>query len=189
MHTKQYTSVKPAGDRVFVKLGVEEEVSTGGILLPNTAQKKPSEGSVVAVAAEDATVKIGDQVVYSKYAGTEIELGGEDHVLLKEEDVVGIKGGSSYKDLKPLGDRVLIKVSKAEEATSGGVLLTDSAREKPLTGEVIAVGPGKKGEENTPTITPGSTVMYQKYAGTEFKDKDGSEYIVVQGSDVMATLS
>jgi len=58
MHTKQYTSVKPAGDRVFVKLGVEEEVSTGGILLPNTAQKKPSEGSVVAVAAEDATVKV-----------------------------------------------------------------------------------------------------------------------------------
>mmetsp|Transcript_7957 Transcript_7957/g.49127 ORF Transcript_7957/g.49127 Transcript_7957/m.49127 type:complete len:172 (+) Transcript_7957:526-1041(+) len=133
-------------------------------------------------------LQVGDQVVYSKYAGTELELGGEEHVLLKEEDVVGIKNGASYKDLKPLGDRVLIKVGKAEEATSGGVLLTDSAREKPLTGEVIAVGPGKKGEENTSTISPGTTVMYQKYAGTEFKDQDGSEYIVVQGSDVMATL-
>lgn len=50
--------MKPAGDRVFVKLGSEEELSTGGILLPSTAQKKPSEGSVVAVAAEDATVKV-----------------------------------------------------------------------------------------------------------------------------------
>mmetsp|Transcript_7957 Transcript_7957/g.49133 ORF Transcript_7957/g.49133 Transcript_7957/m.49133 type:complete len:84 (+) Transcript_7957:329-580(+) len=58
MRTQQYTSVKPAGDRVFVKLGAEEELSTGGILLPSTAQKKPSEGSVVAVAAEDATVKV-----------------------------------------------------------------------------------------------------------------------------------
>lgn len=58
MRAPQYTSVKPAGDRVFVKLGAEEELSTGGILLPSTAQKKPSEGSVVAVAAEDATVKV-----------------------------------------------------------------------------------------------------------------------------------
>lgn len=128
-------------------------------------------------------------MVYSKYAGTEIELSGDAHVLLKEDDVVGIMSSSSYRDLKPLGDRVLIKVGQVEEATAGGVLLTDSAREKPLTGEVIAVGPGKKGEEKSVDVTPGSTVMYQKYAGTEFKDKDGTEYIVVQGSDVMATLS
>ncbi|XP_022852227.1 20 kDa chaperonin, chloroplastic-like [Olea europaea var. sylvestris] len=146
----KYTALKPLGDRVLVKIKTAEEKSTGGILLPTAAQTKPQGGEVVAVgegrtigkSKVDISVKNGTQVVYSKYAGTEVEFNGSNHLILKEDDIVGILDTDDVKDMKPLNDRVLIKVAEAELKTSGGLLLTEASKEKPSIGTVIAVGPG-----------------------------------------------
>ncbi|XP_062148312.1 20 kDa chaperonin, chloroplastic [Alnus glutinosa] len=198
--TPKYTAIKPLGDRVLVKIKTAEEKTEGGILLPTSSQTKPQGGEVVAVGEGktfgktkvDLSVKTGSQVVYSKYAGTELEFNGSKHLILKDDDIVGILETDDVKDLKPLNDRVLIKVAEAEEKTAGGLLLTEATKEKPSIGTVIAVGPGPLDDEgNTKplSITPGSTVMYSKYAGNDFKGKDGSEFIALRASDVMAVLS
>ncbi|XP_008782902.1 20 kDa chaperonin, chloroplastic-like [Phoenix dactylifera] len=196
----KYTSIKPLGDRLLVKTKSSEEKTSGGILLPTTAQSKPQGGEVVAVGEGrtigknkvDISVQAGNQVVYSKYAGTELEFNGTNHLLLKEDDIVGVLDTDDVKDLKPLNDQVLIKVAEAEDKTAGGLLLTEAAKEKPSIGTVVSVGPGpldEEGKRKALEITPGSTVMYSKYAGSEFKSADGSDYIVLRASDVMAVLS
>ncbi|XP_054807320.1 LOW QUALITY PROTEIN: 20 kDa chaperonin, chloroplastic-like [Prosopis cineraria] len=196
----KYTSIKPLGDRVLVKIKDSEEKTDGGILLPTTAQTKPQGGEVVAIgegktvgkSKVDIAVKTGAQVVYSKYAGTEVEFNGSKHLILKDDDIVGILETDDINDLKPLNDRVLIKVADAEEKTAGGLLLTEATKEKPSIGTVIAVGPGPLDEEGNRKplpVNPGNTVLYSKYAGNDFKGKDGSDYIALRASDVMAVLS
>ncbi|PIA27584.1 hypothetical protein AQUCO_07600036v1 [Aquilegia coerulea] len=196
----KYTTVKPLGDRVLIKIKAAEEKSLGGILLPSTAQSKPQSGEVVAIGEGktlgktkvDSSVKTGTQVVYSKYAGTELEFNGTGHLLLKEDDIVGILETDDVKDLKPLNDRVLIKVVEAEEKTAGGLLLTEASKDKPSIGTVIAVGPGtldEEGKKKPLSITTGNTVLYSKYAGNDFKGSDGADYIALRASDVMAVLS
>ncbi|KAL6224297.1 hypothetical protein ACLB2K_003152 [Fragaria x ananassa] len=196
----KYTSIKPLGDRVLVKINTVEEKSTGGILLPTTAQTKPQGGEVVAVGEGKTigktkvgiSVQTGAEVVYSKYAGTEVEFNGTKHLIVKDDDIVGILETDDIQDLKPLNDRVLIKVAEAEQKTAGGLLLTEASKEKPSIGEVIAVGPGTVDEEGNKkplSISKGSTVLYSKYAGNDFKGKDGSEYIALRASDVIAILS
>lgn len=196
----KYTSIAPLADRVLLKIKEAEEKSAGGILLPSTAQRKPQAGEIVAVGEGRAIgknkvaigVNTGVQVVYSKYAGTELEFNGSNHLILKEDDLIGVLETDDIKDLKPLNDRVLIKVAEAEEKTAGGLLLTESAKEKPSIGTVIAVGPGPLDEEGNRkplSMSAGNTVLYSKYAGNEFKGSDGSEYITLRASDIMAVLS
>ncbi len=97
--TLSVSTVKPLGDRVFVKVSASEEKTAGGILLPDTAKEKPQVGEVVAVgpgkrdekgARQDLEVKVGDKVLYSKYAGTDIKLGTDEYVLLSEKDILAI---------------------------------------------------------------------------------------------------
>ncbi|MGN0802736.1 MAG: co-chaperone GroES [Candidatus Faecivicinus sp.] len=91
--------------------------------------------------------------------------------------------------MKPLGDRVVIKNLEAEETTKGGIILTNSAKEKPVMAEVIAVGPGGNvdGKEVSMYVTVGQKVIYSKYAGTEVK-LDGEEFIIVRQSDILAIV-
>lgn len=196
----KYTVIKPLGDRVLVKIKTVEEKTDGGILLPSTAQTKPQAGEVVAVGEGksigktklDISVTTGTQVVYSKYAGTEVEFNGANHLILKEDDIVGILETDDIKDLKPLNDRVFIKVAAAEEKTAGGLLLTEASKEKPSVGEVVAVGPGgldEEGKRKPLSVSPGNTVLYSKYAGNDFKATDGTNYIALRATDVMAVLS
>nr|ABK96728.1 unknown [Populus trichocarpa x Populus deltoides] len=196
----KYTSIKPLGDRVLVKIKTVEEKSEGGILLPSSAQTKPQAGEVVAVGEGkstgktklDISVKTGARVVYSKYAGTEVEFDGSSHLILKEDDIIGILETDDIRDLKPLNDRVFIKIAEAEEKTAGGLLLTEATKEKPSIGTVIAVGPGpldEEGNRKALSVSPGSTVLYSKYAGNDFKGSDGANYIALKASDVMAILS
>ncbi|CAI8610956.1 unnamed protein product [Vicia faba] len=194
----KHTLLKPLGDRVLVKIKDAEEKTVGGIILPSTAQSKPQGGEVVAVGEgktvgnNKVEISAGAQVVYSKYAGTEVEFNGSKHLILKDDDIVGILETDEVKDLKPLSDRVLIKVAEAEKKTAGGLLLTEATKEKPSVGTVIAVGPGSVDDEGNRTplsITPGNTVLYSKYAGNDFKGKDGSDYIALRALDVMAILT
>jgi chaperonin GroES len=91
--------------------------------------------------------------------------------------------------INPLGDRIVMKNLEAEETTKGGILLTNSAKEKPQMAEVLAVGPGGNvdGKEITMHVKAGQKVIYSKYAGTEVK-LDGVDYILVRQSDVLAVV-
>ena len=87
--------------------------------------------------------------------------------------------------VKPLGDRVLIKALASEEKTAGGLYIPDNAKEKPLEGEVIAVGNGTKDVDMT--LSAGDKVLYGKYAGTEIT-RDGEEFLIMKESDVLAII-
>ena len=91
--------------------------------------------------------------------------------------------------LRPLADRVVIQSLESEEVTKGGIVLPGTAKEKPQMAEVLAVGPGGvvDGKEVTMHVKVGDKVIYSKYAGTEVK-LDGSEYIVVRQSDILAVV-
>ena len=88
-------------------------------------------------------------------------------------------------NIKPLADRVLILPAPAEEKTIGGIIIPDTAKEKPLKGEVIAAGNGTKDEEMV--LKAGDHVLYGKYAGTEI-ELDGTKYLIMRQSDVLAVL-
>jgi chaperonin GroES len=92
--------------------------------------------------------------------------------------------------LKPLADRVVVKAIEQEEKTKGGIVLPDTAKEKPQEGEVIAIGPGKlldNGERAPMEVKVGDRVIYAKYGGTEIK-VEGEEYLILRESDVLAIL-
>ncbi len=91
--------------------------------------------------------------------------------------------------LKPLADRVIIKMLEAEETTKGGIILTGAAKEKPEVAEVISVGPGGlvDGKEVQMTVKPGDKVITSKYSGTEVK-LDGEEYTIVRQGDILAVV-
>ena len=88
-------------------------------------------------------------------------------------------------NIKPLADRVLIKPAVAEEKTVGGIIIPDTAKEKPLKGEVLAVGNGTKDEEMV--LKQGDSVLYGKYAGTEL-ELDGEKYLIMRQSDILAII-
>ncbi len=88
-------------------------------------------------------------------------------------------------NVKPLSDRVLIQPSAAEEVTASGIIIPDSAKEKPLRGTVLAVGPGTKDEAMQ--LKPGDTVLYGKYAGTEV-EIDHEKVLIMRQADVLAIL-
>jgi chaperonin GroES len=94
--------------------------------------------------------------------------------------------------LKPLGDRVVVKTAEAEEKTASGLILADTAKEKPVKGTIIAVGEGKwdeDGEKRIPVdVKVGDLVIYSKYGGTEVK-VDGEEYLILRADDIYAVLS
>ena len=96
------TKIRPLQDRVIVKRVKEEEKTKGGIIIPDSAKEKPIEGEVLAVGngkvLEDGKVraldiKPGDRVLFGKYSGTEIKLNGEEHIIMREEDVLGVIEG------------------------------------------------------------------------------------------------
>ncbi|MFA8343905.1 MAG: co-chaperone GroES [Rhodothermaceae bacterium] len=88
--------IRPLADRVIIQPLAAEEVTKGGIILPDSAKEKPMEGTIVAAGPgnkdEEMTVKVGDKVLYGKYSGTEIKLDGEEYLIMRESDIFGIVG-------------------------------------------------------------------------------------------------
>ena len=94
--------IRPLQDRVIVKRLEEEEKTKGGIIIPDTAKEKPQEGKVIAVGKGKMTeegklipldVKVGDKILFGKYSGTEVKIGGEEHLIMREEDILGVIEG------------------------------------------------------------------------------------------------
>ncbi len=95
------------------------------------------------------------------------------------------------RTFQPLGDRILIKPIEQEEVSKGGLVLPDTARERPQEGEVIAAGPGRLNDEGSRIpmeLAVGDKVLYAKYAGTELKEDD-EDYLVLRESDILAKIS
>lgn len=91
--------IRPLHDRIIVKRVEEEERTKGGIIIPDTAKEKPMEGKVIAVGkgkilddgkVQPLDVKVGDRVLFGKYAGTEVKIEGEEHLIMREDDILGI---------------------------------------------------------------------------------------------------
>ena len=87
--------------------------------------------------------------------------------------------------MKPINDRVVVQPSPAEEKTKGGIIIPDTAKEKPQRGKIIAVGPGKDG--NKMTVKKGDIVLYGKYAGQELQ-YEGKDYLIIREDDVLVVL-
>ena len=94
--------IRPLQDRVIVKRIAEEEKTKGGIIIPDTAKEKPQEGKIIAVGkgkANDAgkivppDVKVGDKILFGKYSGSEVKIDGEEHLIMREEDILGVLEG------------------------------------------------------------------------------------------------
>jgi len=94
--------IRPLQDRVIVKRIAEEEKSKGGIIIPDTAKEKPQEGKIVAIGKGKVNdegkvvpldVKVGDKILFGKYSGNEIKLNGEEHLIMREEDILGVIEG------------------------------------------------------------------------------------------------
>mmetsp|Transcript_33066 Transcript_33066/g.81321 ORF Transcript_33066/g.81321 Transcript_33066/m.81321 type:complete len:240 (-) Transcript_33066:128-847(-) len=200
----KYTKVVPLGERVLVKVAQAEKQTSGGILLAESAQRKPTSGDVVAVGEECKEMKVGVTVLYNKFGigCTDIEMGGETFIMIREADLIGTFPGSGatandIPKLIPTGDRVLLQVDEAMSTTKGGIMLTSGAVEKPITGTVLSTGPGKKDEENKDKdskevkpvgVTVGQKVLFFKYAGDKMFDSDGKEFVVLYENDILATM-
>ena len=95
------------------------------------------------------------------------------------------------RKLEPLGDRIVVKAAEQETQTKSGIFIPDSAKERPQEGTIVAAGPGKVGDDGkriAMELNTGDTVIYSKFAGTEFTD-DGEEYLIMKESDVLAKLN
>jgi chaperonin GroES len=93
-------------------------------------------------------------------------------------------------NLKPLGDRLIVEPIEQEEMTASGIVLPETAKEKPMQGKVLAIGPGARKEDGsriTMDVSQGDTVLYAKYAGTEVKI-DGKKYLILKETDVLAVV-
>lgn len=94
-------------------------------------------------------------------------------------------------DIKPLADRVIVKPLEAEEKTKGGIVLPETAKEKPQEGKVIAVGKGKtldNGQIQTPEVKVGDRVLYGKYSGNEITTKEGDELLIMREEDILGIV-
>ena len=98
--------LKPLGDRIIAKAVAAEEITAGGIVLPDSAQEKPQEADVVAIGPgmqlasgkkAPMDVKVGDRIIYGKYGGTEVKVGAQEYVILRQDDVLAIKEGKKKK--------------------------------------------------------------------------------------------
>ena len=107
-----------------------------------------------------------------------------------QEECTLAKATATATKLRPLGDRVVIKPSEREEMTKSGIVLPDTAKEKPQEGSVVAVGPGRfeEGQRVPLDVAVGDTVIYSKYGGTEVK-VEGDEYLILSARDVLAIIA
>ena len=199
------SQLTPTGEYVLAKVAAAETKTAAGVMLPTSAQRMPTSGDVVstgdgnlpgATAPVPIELKAGDTILYSKFGlgCTDVVLGGETHILLRASDVIGTmpRTGARAEDvpeLKPLGDRVLLRVQESASVTAGGVVLPDSAKERPMAGEVVRTGPGKwdaeEGKRVDPKVKAGDRVLYFKYAGDALETPGGEKFTVVHESDIL----
>jgi len=199
--------LKPTNNFILVKVAEDVQETEGGIILSGKSKIKKTEGLVISCGPgkthQDSglffpmPVGAGDEVVYGKYDGTEIEYLGEKHCLIRDDDIlITYPSGSDKKDedtVNVCSDSVLVKVAQTEEEleTAGGLLIastSSSAKKRPSTGTVVKVGPGKmaaNGELMEMDLKVGDMVKFRDFAGNEV-EIGSTEYSVVRMVDILA---
>lgn len=194
--------VKPLNNFLLVKISGLKEQTAGGILLTGKAKIKKTEGTVVSVGPgkthQDSGVVFGmpvvegEGVVYGKYDGTEIDLNGEKHILIRDDDVLVKFTGDelTLEGADVIADSVLVYVERKDEETEGGILIakTSKSESRPSTGQVVKVGPGRmaaNGELMPMEVEIGDMVKFRDFAGNEVNIGD-KEYSVVRMADILA---
>lgn len=192
--------MKPLGNQALIKLRKLEEKTGGGLFVPTAETEKPKEGFVVEagpgrVNSEtgeliESPVKVGDLVLLSDYSGEKVDYNGEKHIFVDADNLLGKFTNSELasSSFVPLGDRVLVAVAdQAKETTTGIALALDDDGED-NSGEVVAVGSGAyadNGKQTPVGITPGESVMFNRYGGAEAKI-DGKRFKIVSEKDCIA---
>jgi chaperonin GroES len=191
----------PSNNFILVKIVEAEEQTLGGILLTGKGKVKKTEGTVVSVGPGsthpdtgvvfDMPVAPGDGVVYGKYDGTEIDLDGTKHTLIRDNDVLVKYTGDelTLENSEVVRDAVLVHVEMKDFSTDGGILIAKSSKseQKPSTGKVVKVGPGRfatNGDVMEMQVVPGDYVKFRDYAGNEVGIGD-EEYSVVRMADIL----
>jgi chaperonin GroES len=190
--------LRPLNTRLIVRPDDPESRSKGGIIIPDQAKVKPVAGTLIAKGPgmlmrsgarwPMPDVEEGGRVVYSQYAGVELEIEGKLHLVLRDDDL--ILGGPDAGNLRPMGDRLVVRKDKAAEASRGGIIIPENAKEKVLSGEIVAVGRGKVLEEGI--IRPldvkvGERVRFAKYQGTDVL-VGGETYTVFREDDLLGVI-
>jgi chaperonin GroES len=195
-------AVVPTNNFILVKVAPAQEETEGGILLTGKAKITKTEGLVMATgpgkthpdtgALFEMPVDEGENVVYGKFDGTEIDIDGEEHTLIRDDDVLVKFSGDelSLESCSVLRDSVLVYVETKETATEGGILLaqSSSSETRPSTGKVVKVGPGRfatNGERMEMELNEGDFIKFRDYAGNEI-EIEGEEYTVVSSLDILA---
>ncbi|KAJ8609341.1 hypothetical protein CTAYLR_009294 [Chrysophaeum taylorii] len=195
------SGIEPLGNYLLIRVAASLDATTGGVLLPDKAKEKPTEGIVVACGPGrthpdtgvlmPVPVAEGDRVLYGKYDGTSLKYCGEDHQLIRDDDVLlAWEGDKTLDSVRPVRDRLLLEVTKVEDTTTTGIALAPGVAEQQKTsaGTVIKVGEGRLASSGTIMPMPvevGYSVKYRDYAGSEVKI-EGKDYVVCRMIDCLA---
>jgi len=168
------------------------------IIIPDNAKTKKAMGTVVAMGPgmlmksgarwPMPAIEPGGRVVYSKYAGVELTFDGVLYIVVRDDDCMA--GGPDDKHLKPLMDRVLVRVDEAQKKI-GSIIIPDIAQEKPLSGEVIAVGQGKAQEDGSLRpldVKVGERIRFMRHQGFELT-VGGENFMVFHEDDLLGIVS
>jgi chaperonin GroES len=190
--------LRPLNTRVIVRPDDPDSRSKGGIIIPDQAKVKPAAGTLVAMGPgmlmrsgarwPMPDLKESYRVVYSQYAGVELEIDGKIHMVLRDDDLM--LGGPDAKSMHPLGDRILVRKDKASDLTKGGIIIPDSAKEKVLSGEIVAVGRGKVLEDGIIRpldVKTGERVRFARYQGTDLLVA-GEPFTVFREDDLLGVV-
>lgn len=191
--------MQPTSHNILVKIAEAPDTTIGGLILTGTAKEKPTYGEAVEVGPGKLygngveipmVISKGDYVLYGKYGGTDVDYDDEKHTIVTQDDILCKLTGGEYSAgaVEPLFDRVLVKVDKASEETSAGILIAKNAAEKATSGKIVAMGPGRfmeNGETEPAAFAVGDSVLYGKYAGGAV-DFNGEEYVIVRTADIFA---
>ncbi len=190
----------PITNNVLIRVKEQNEFTTGGVFIPELAKERPTEGVVIATGSgkitetgetQSLSARVGDNVMYGKYDGTELKYNGVQHQIIKDEDILFTYSENlTPQSVRCVRDNVLLRLPVVEVTSDTGVILTTSkSKEKRADcGEVVNIGPGRKtltGSDIPIPLQIGDHVRFRNFAGTDIK-LDSQEYLVVKFSDILA---
>lgn len=195
------SALEPLSNYVLVRVASAQDATKGGILLPENAKEKPTEGVVVACGPGrthpdtgvlmPVPVKPGASVMYGKYDGVAINYCGDDHQLIRDDDILlSWDDDLTLDSAVPVRDRILIEADKIEDTTSSGIALAPGVAEqqKTSTGKIVKVGDGRLSSAGSMMPMPvnvGDSVKYRDYAGSDIK-LEGTDFVVCRMVDCLA---
>jgi chaperonin GroES len=194
--------LQPLSNNLLIKVKEIASSTTGGLFIPDNAKERPTEGTCVAAGPGrihpetgvqlNIAVKVGQNVIYGKYDGTELKYNDVNHQMIKDDDVLLVYSGKEPKleTIECVKDQVLIQLPPKEESNASGIIVnTPGTKEKRAdTGVVVKVGPGRQagnGVHMPIQVKAGDGVKFREFAGNNVKI-EGKEYIVVRAYDILA---